>query len=129
MTNYNDGLWHGWNGGECPVDPQSEVEWMSLGGGNTVAAGALDWSLSAGQPLVAFRVVKEYREPRELWHLLDHNGEVYNTFQSAAEAEEDARCYPGFTLVHYREVTDTPQHRMNVAAMLQSASTMIPEDE
>ena len=26
MTNYNDGKWHGCNGGECPVDPGTKVE-------------------------------------------------------------------------------------------------------
>ena len=26
MTNYNDGKWHGWNGGECPVHPKSMVD-------------------------------------------------------------------------------------------------------
>ena len=25
MTNYNDGRWHGWNGGECPVHPETVV--------------------------------------------------------------------------------------------------------
>lgn len=26
MTNYNDGKWHGWNGGKCPVHPESIVQ-------------------------------------------------------------------------------------------------------
>lgn len=75
MTNYNDGKWHGWNGGECPVHPDSVVEYISAINGpvrreshygkteasNVVWEGHDDWFISA------FRVVKEYREPREFW--------------------------------------------------------------
>ena len=32
MTDYNDGKWHGWNGGECPVHPESELKvWFQSG--------------------------------------------------------------------------------------------------
>ena len=33
-VDYNDGNWHGWNGGECPVHPDSEiaVKWMTRDG-------------------------------------------------------------------------------------------------
>lgn len=69
MINYNDGKWHGWNGGECPVHPETEVEYIYLDELpylNKVDAEDLDWACSAGHlPLVAFRVVKEYKEPRE----------------------------------------------------------------
>ena len=68
---YNDGNWHGWNGGECPVHPQSECDFIDpvadaqndtpyVGSGPAIAH---DW---ARDP-VLFRVVKEYREPREWW--------------------------------------------------------------
>ena len=31
MTNtYNDGKWHGWNGGECPVHPKTVVDYLWL---------------------------------------------------------------------------------------------------
>ena len=30
MTSYNDGKWHGWNGGECPVHPETEVEFVGF---------------------------------------------------------------------------------------------------
>lgn len=25
MTDYRDGYWHRWNGGECPVNPKDKV--------------------------------------------------------------------------------------------------------
>lgn len=63
MTNYNDGKWHGWNGGECPVHPRSQVKTLEEDCQRMFSANAIDWKLLRG----AFRVVKEYREPREFW--------------------------------------------------------------
>jgi hypothetical protein len=71
MTDYNDGKWHGWNGGECPVDPDSEIEayyfpdaastghpWQFVN-----VAGAKHW----GFPCL-FRVTKPAPpKPREWW--------------------------------------------------------------
>ena len=110
---YNDGRWHGWNGGECPVHPNSEVEAVcktasghsGFGRVTWKTAGDMTWDDDSLQPIVAFRVVKEYREPRELWHLLDHAGEVFDTFTDKDVAQYRANDCPGFTLVHYREVT------------------------
>lgn len=68
MTNYNDGAWHGWNGGECPVHPKSMVEAAGYEGArkSTTAfinytSGLFPWDNFRG----AFRVVKEYREPKD----------------------------------------------------------------
>ena len=66
-ADYNDGLWHGWNGGECPVHPRSKVEWVAIEGRNIAVARALNWAIKATVPIIAFRVVEEYREPREFW--------------------------------------------------------------
>jgi len=72
MTNYNDGKWHGWNGGECPVHPQSLVEWVADTGqpyaGKGHAGKLTDLKdTSRWNRIVAFRVVREHREPREFW--------------------------------------------------------------
>lgn len=66
-TNYNDGKWHGWNGGECPVHPETVVTcmWQDKDGffdGDTGKARLFAW-----HDLDAFRVVKENKEPREFW--------------------------------------------------------------
>ena len=66
MTNYNDGKWHGWNGGECPVHLESIVQVSTPEGWYTERAGNWDWDYKE-TPISAFRVVKEYREPREVW--------------------------------------------------------------
>ena len=78
MTNYNDGKWHGWNGGECPVHPETVVV-VQLGwdtrinvdkdtSGYTECAGSLRWThIGGGGDIIFFRVVKEHKEPREFW--------------------------------------------------------------
>lgn len=103
MTNYNDGNWHGWNGGECPVHPKSVVEWVhvcelnewSLGIQEKMEAGQLGFN----EGIIAFRVVKEYREPREFWIA----GQMALAFPSSREAKT---AYPGITPIHVREVTE-----------------------
>ena len=71
MTNYNDGKWHGWNGGECPVHPESDVNTFFIHDGNTPRTQTCDGARQAsGQDwacVIAFRVVKEHKEPREFW--------------------------------------------------------------
>ena len=75
MTDYNDGNWHGWNGGECPVHPRSVVEavWhdpRNAAAGMTGPRPAGDQEVGpslAWAHVVKFRVIKQHREPRELW--------------------------------------------------------------
>lgn len=69
MTDYNDGKWHGWNGGECPVHPQSEIEVVyanaiAFSGATACTAKYAAWSDKIMQ-LAAFRVVTPYDEPVE----------------------------------------------------------------
>ena len=76
MTNYNDGKWHGWNGGECPVHPESWVEWIPMQE-NIVCGDPSNYNQSKDIPwkllpsdkyhVIAFRVVEQYKEPREFW--------------------------------------------------------------
>lgn len=67
MTNYNDGKWYGWNGGECPVHPETVVHWVNTeGDSHKTLAGTLCWNDELA-PVAAFRVIKEHREPREFW--------------------------------------------------------------
>ena len=80
MTDYNDGKWHGWNGGECPVHPKSVVEvryedssYNGIDQGKGLDYGWIKFANKRG--ICAFRVVKEYREPREFWIV---NGSVYS---------------------------------------------------
>jgi hypothetical protein len=74
-ANYNDGKWHRWAGGECPVHPSSVVHATFLVGigeprTESRAAHMFVWG-DCASPIVAFRVTKEYVEPpkvpREFW--------------------------------------------------------------
>lgn len=116
MTNYNDGKWHGWNGGECPVHMRSIVEtvWRFKKGdirsgkdigmaGNTAFLG------SEYGDLIAFRVVKEYREPRECWavgkHMHDSLADA-EAFRAQVDAANPGRGYLDMPITHWREVVD-----------------------
>lgn len=85
MTDYNDGNWHGWNGGECPVHPKSiiqavrgtdgDADVVTWEAGNFQASNWIDDGRSYS--VIAFRVVKEYREPREFWLYRDSAAERF----------------------------------------------------
>lgn len=71
MTDYNDGNWHVWHGGVCPVDAGSDVECRlreagHRGDGRIMVCDAWCWEHD-NEPadIIAFRVVK--RAPREFW--------------------------------------------------------------
>lgn len=95
MTDYNDGKWHGWNGGECPVHPESLVSYASTRNGETapVKAGRLEWGSNplSNYPIIAFRVINPYVEPpkpREFWINDYGSGDI-----AAHETKEDADKY------------------------------------
>lgn len=90
MTDYNDGKWHGWNGGECPVHPKSIVQAMEENGsGWKSEAENCDWRLMCG----AFRVTKEYREPREFWICI-YDGLAWDTeYEAKANNHGDGLIY------------------------------------
>ena len=75
---YNDGKWHGWNGGECPVHPETVVEYVYISEGLPIydedAAKYVRWDKGYPHPVIAFRVIKEHREPREFTLYIDNEG-------------------------------------------------------
>ncbi len=110
MTDYNDGKWHGWNGGECPVHPQTIVDvvyFANAAFGNKITNAAMKanqvtWE-SQMAPVIAFRVVKPYREPRVIWvnEWSDGAGYAYSTRQRA-ESNKDSSPFAR-TAVRYVE--------------------------
>jgi hypothetical protein len=84
-ANYNDGKWHQWNGSECPVHPNSTVEMISTQSGmpNRRAADSFTWDHEF-DPILVFRVTKEFLEPRELWISLND----YQAHETEADAQE-----------------------------------------
>jgi hypothetical protein len=70
VRDYNDGQIYGWNGGECPVHPETVVKfWMRDGYSVPEGIGrSLRWSaLGASSDIIAFQVVKAYVEPKVIW--------------------------------------------------------------
>jgi hypothetical protein len=90
LVDYNDGKWHGWAGGECPVHPSSVVEIKFINGyANEIqegsnGAGNFAW-VSISHPIISFRVTKEYVEtpkvPREFW-VSNNDGFAHDSLNS-----------------------------------------------
>jgi hypothetical protein len=71
-VNYNDGSWHRWSGdAECPVHENTLVEVTYIdsdGDPDEVEMSAGQWMWNSTiEIILAFRVIKEYVEPREFW--------------------------------------------------------------
>tara|TARA_R110000782_G_scaffold3228_2_gene11938 strand:- start:29717 stop:30256 length:540 start_codon:yes stop_codon:yes gene_type:complete len=102
LVDYNDGQWHSWSGGECPVHHLTFVRatfLTGIGDPRTEAKKAhmFNWK-DLTSPIIAFKVTKEYVEPpkvpREFW--------VYKgpmSFDIKTEKPSDTYGY-----VHVREV-------------------------
>ena len=104
MTDYNDGNWHGWDGGECPVHHKTVVEavWHDprmerAGMSGPRPAKVENEPTLAWVHVVKFRVVKEYPERREFWIVGAY------AFESHREAKI---AWPFCTPIHVREVTE-----------------------
>lgn len=112
MTDYNDGKWHGWNGGECPVHPETVVEVVLRDETNTnrkyddfssptAKAGRVShecWENREGfRQVIAFRVIKEHREPRVFWVV----PELYACFPTEELAKSHA--YKGYKTIRVVE--------------------------
>lgn len=111
MTNYNDGEIQIWKGGECPVHPKTTVAVWKRGGGKVgdVSAGALEWRHDLSPyGIIAFQVVKEYREPKTIWvnEYRKEGHEAYAGHASEAEARECATPKAIRVAVKYQEVIE-----------------------
>jgi hypothetical protein len=111
MTDYNDGNWHGWNGGDCPVHPKTTIKY-EMRNGNVVSAdaGGRAWHhTQGGSDIINFRVVKPYTEPREMWavgkHLFD-TPEDAQAFLVALDTDHPGKGYGKQPIIHVREVTE-----------------------
>lgn len=104
VTDYNDGKWHGWNGGECPVDPASLIvcayrscstDATGQYAGMGTRAGIAPWA-----DIIAFRVTKPAPpKPRE-WFVT--GGHLHET---RVDANAWICCYPeDGPVIHVREI-------------------------
>jgi len=116
MTDYNNGEWHIWNGGERPVHPKTLVKIQIASHSRLMAdigmdkeARLVDWrgrEALDGDSVTAFRVVKAYREPREFW--LNQHTCPWGMIYAAYDNKEDADSHEAGRLacVHVREVLE-----------------------
>ena len=78
MTDYKEGVWYGWNGGECPVHPESIVQVRLADrscedGDMTERAGNWVWLAENNADIIVFRVIKQHREPQEVYFRMDES--------------------------------------------------------
>lgn len=106
MTNYNDGKWHGWNGGECPVHPETIVI-AQHGSRETLAAKYFNWKPEGDFDIIAFRVIKEHKEPREFWAYFDKDIQRW-CFSDNKMTATHRHLVSGMTgdVMHLREVLE-----------------------
>ena len=107
---YNSGKWIGWNGGECPVHPESVIDIAHSTRGVVCGETAEQWFWDGEKcRVIAFRVVKEHREPRECWavgkHMHDSLAEA-EAFRAQVDASNPGRGYLDTPITHWREVVD-----------------------
>ena len=108
MVNYNDGTIHGWNGGDCPVHPNTVVHcWLRSASAGIAKAGELEWKHRSDinmLDIVAFQVIKEYVETKTIWVNEYKSGDVaYHTKEAALQCP-----YAGIIrkAVKYQEVQE-----------------------
>jgi len=107
MVDYNDGKIHGWNGGDCPVHPKTRVEvWLRGYGGDTgFEASIYEWQHLGpynNSDIIAFRVIKQYVEPKTIWVNEYRSGHV--AYDTKEEADKNAGYHAIRKAVKYVEV-------------------------
>ena len=107
MVDYNDGKIHGWNGGDCPVHPYSNVQvWLREGVVGEGIAKRLIWRHNNAYyyDIVAFQVLNQYVEPKTIW------ANEYQSGTLAYDTKEEADNYAGYGVIRkavkYVEVQD-----------------------
>jgi hypothetical protein len=90
MTDYNNGQIWGWNGGKCPVHPESEVNVWLRGESGSFGRFAeyLRWGHNEDDSdIVCFQVTKVHAEPKKIWvnEWSDGGGMAYASEKEARE--------------------------------------------
>lgn len=110
MTNYNDGKWHPIPSRKPDsVHDKTEVEmiWRLKEDGSIKAetrpASGFAWPDGDVTENIAFRVVKEYREPREFWLWFPMHGKEPQIYGMPIQAADPKS---GDMVIHVREVLE-----------------------
>lgn len=105
-TEYETGVWYGWNGGKCPVHPKSMVAIVTRFG-EKEARNAETWVWdSESSPIRAFRVVKPYVPSLEVWIPVYAGGYLGANYSSEEQAAQVASGQPGARVALFREVRE-----------------------
>jgi len=108
MTDYNDGKIHGWNGGDCPVHPDTVVKvWFDGQLKQQRKATFLRWSndrTGLDTDIIAFQVVKQFVEPKVLW--VNEYAGVFFVHENEEIARENVQPGVHRIAVKYQEVKD-----------------------
>jgi hypothetical protein len=109
MTNdYNDGQIWGWNGGECPVHPETVVEvWFRCKDSDIWPAGGLEWKHTCEyDDIIAFKVVKQHVEPKVIWVNEYEGFRQWAAYPDEQEAKNGAGTAATRIAVKYVEVKE-----------------------
>ena len=103
MTDYNDGKWHGWNGGDCPVNPDSLIvcayRSLSTSATGQYASMGTQAAIAPWADIIAFRVIQPApAKPREFWLTIDRDGSRW--FYTEEVQSDD------YDVIHVREVIE-----------------------
>ena len=107
MTDYNNGKIHGWNGGDCPVHPESKViTWHRNSLYQRTYAGEYWWDhRDTDGDIIAFQVIKAYVEPKVIW-VNETKGVVYEAYTSEEAARRTVYFSTSRIAVKYVEARD-----------------------
>ena len=107
VRDYDNGQIHGWNGGECPVHPETTVEvWFRGGGSSVTVATRLFWTHSdKGGDIIAFKVVKAYVEPKVIW-VNETTNIIFDAYTSKEAARRSAYSHNTRIAVKYVEAVN-----------------------
>ena len=90
MAKYVTGQIYGWNGGECPVHPETMVEVWYRNSASPVANKAGFWGgswshLGFSRDIVCFQVIEPHAELKVIWvnEYYDGSGTAYTTEEGA----------------------------------------------
>ncbi len=102
-----ENVWIGWNGGECPVHPETCVSVVYQNGSKSESTAKFeDWSHDGhSSDIIAFRITRLYREPKKPreWWINKYDVVMDGPFVSTEDA--DSAAWEGRTeRIHVREV-------------------------
>ena len=101
-------IWYGWNGGDCPVHPETIVTVLLVDGTKQATQRAGDLFGWVDGRIAAFTIFHLYREPkkpREWWVNVYEGGELDPAFAYESKREADDNADPHrLECVCFREV-------------------------